>query len=108
MSKENVKRFQDELIKNEALKKELKDFNPSSKEDLVSFAGEKGFIFTVDEFKEMQQVTKKETEILSDDKLAQVSAGALERCPNCGSSNLLRLVWGDIKCRDCKWSTVFG
>jgi predicted ribosomally synthesized peptide with nif11-like leader len=90
MSKENVKRFQDELNKNEALKKELEDFNPSSLEDLVSFAGEKGFIFTVDELKEMQQVTEEVMKILPDDKLAQVSAGSLYfKCPNCGCSRCI-------------------
>lgn len=75
MSKENAKRFQDELNKNESLQKELKDYNSSSFEDLVSFAGEKGFIFTVDEFKEIQLVTEKGTEPLSDDELAKVAGG---------------------------------
>ena len=42
MSKENVKRFQDELTGSKALQKELKDINPSSLEDLVSFAAKAG------------------------------------------------------------------
>ncbi|MDD4169448.1 MAG: Nif11-like leader peptide family RiPP precursor [Desulfotomaculaceae bacterium] len=85
MSKENAKRFQDELNKNESLQKELEDYNSSSYEDLVSFAGEKGFIFTVDEFKEIQLVPKKGTKILSDDELAQVAGGGyywpVKGCP---------------------------
>ena len=35
MSKENVKRFQDELNKNESLQKELKDYKSSSFKGLV-------------------------------------------------------------------------
>ncbi|MDD4169849.1 MAG: Nif11-like leader peptide family RiPP precursor [Desulfotomaculaceae bacterium] len=85
MSKENVMRFLDELNKNKALEKELKDYNSSSFEDLVSFAGEKGFIFTVDEFKEIQLMTEKGTEILSDEELEQVAGGGyywrVKGCP---------------------------
>ncbi|OQA10919.1 MAG: Nitrogen fixation protein of unknown function [Firmicutes bacterium ADurb.Bin373] len=99
MSKENAKRFQDELNKNESLQKELKDYNSSSFEDLVSFAGEKGYFFTVDEFKEIQ--------IMSDDELAQVSAGNQSYaqdviCPRCRRKTLWAC-WGEYSCSQCGW-----
>lgn len=109
MSKENVKRFQDELTGSKALQKKLKDINPSSLEDLVSFAAKAGFIFTVDEFKEMQQVTEKGTVKLSEEELARVSAGkdGGMRCPKCGSTNTWITMGGRLwGCYDCGWDNL--
>jgi predicted ribosomally synthesized peptide with nif11-like leader len=109
MSKEDAKKFQDELNKNGSLQKELKDYKSSSFEGLVSFAEEKGFIFTVDEFKEIQLVTEKGTEPLSDDELAKVAGGGyfwrVTGCPH-GYTKFVNWVFTDDiageKCLTCE------
>lgn len=84
MSREDVKRFKDEIDKNEVFKKEVMKLNPSSLKDWISFAAKKGFTVTVDELKELQQVEDNGVKLLSEDELAQVSAGLQ---PTVGANN---------------------
>lgn len=78
MSKENIKKFQEELQTNTELKEKLGDIKLSYEnlEDLVSFAKEVGFDFTLEELKEV--ISKPVVEELSYDELDKVVAGATD------------------------------
>ena len=82
MSKENAKRFLEELAHSEALQKGLNELNPSSPEELISFADRADFLFNKDEMKEA--MIDFGALIISDDELESVAGGAE---PNVGQAN---------------------
>lgn len=75
MSKEDIRKFQEELQKNAELERKLDALQLSHEnfEELISLAKEAGFDFTLDELKEAN--SKPVTEELSIDELEKVVGG---------------------------------
>jgi predicted ribosomally synthesized peptide with nif11-like leader len=75
MSKENAKKFLQELAQSDVLQKSLDEQKPSSPEELALFAGQSGFLFTKEEMKEVLLTIGALK--LSDDELRGIAGGAL-------------------------------
>ena len=74
MSKENAKKFAEELIGSQKLQKLLEEQKPASLEDVAAFAAAHKFSFTADELNEAIEELKAKQ--LSDDVLGKIYAGA--------------------------------
>ena len=85
---ENVKKFYEFLKNDPAAGQELQDkFQKIKKTDanaamtaLIEFATQKGFVFTAEDLKQFEE----SAQVLSDDELQQVSAGAWGLCFTAG------------------------
>ncbi len=70
MAKNEIKRFNETILGNPELQKELKTIGPDL-EEIVRFANQKGFDFTMDDLKEIQSGDMQ----LSDEELESVAGG---------------------------------
>lgn len=123
MSVENIKRFQKELQKNDELKEKLKGLKLSYEnlEELISFAKEAGFDFTVEELKAVNSGAVGEE--LSLDELDKVVGGLRNDdgyllttvAYSCGNWSASGAVWAAVKgqCGSCgywgaHWACYWG
>jgi predicted ribosomally synthesized peptide with nif11-like leader len=75
MSKENAKKFAEELMSSKKLQKLLEKQKPASLEDVTVFAATHKFSFTADELKET--IDELKALQISDDVLEKIYAGAI-------------------------------
>ena len=75
MSKENAKRFVDELMSSKKLQKQLEEQKPETIEDVAAFAAAHKFSFNAEELKQVIEDFKFMQ--LPDDVLGKIYAGAI-------------------------------
>ena len=80
MSKDNAKKFAEELLNSQKLQKKLEAQKPASMEDVAAFAADHKFSFTADDIKQVIEDFKALQ--LSDDVLGKIYAGAFPTAVN--------------------------